>query len=74
MIDNDTSTKFLNVIDEANEFSVNFIFNKPIQIFGYGIRSANDFPGRDPRKWSIQFKLPKVENSPDTEPQYEIVN
>ena len=29
----------------------------PIRITGYGIRSANDCPGRDPRKWDVKFYL-----------------
>ena len=30
---------------------------KPVGIIGYGIRSANDCPGRDPRKWDVKFYL-----------------
>ncbi len=46
------------MIGETTEFSVNFDLNRPITIYGYGVRSANDCPGRDPRKWHIKFKLP----------------
>ena len=45
------------MMGDEKEFDINFILNKPIEIFGYGIRSANDCPGRDPRKWSVKFKL-----------------
>jgi hypothetical protein len=33
----------------------------PILITGYGIRTANDCPERDPRKWDVKFFL---ENAP----------
>ena len=46
------------MIGETTEFSVNFDLNRSITIYGYGVRSANDCPGRDPRKWHIKFKLP----------------
>ena len=28
-----------------------------VRIRGYGLRSANDCPGRDPRKWDVKFYL-----------------
>jgi hypothetical protein len=43
---------------DETEFDINFEFKDPIEIFGYTICSANNFPGCDPRKWSIKFKLP----------------
>ena len=43
---------------DSTEFSLSLVLNRPIKIFGYGIRSANDHPERDPRKWTIKFKLP----------------
>ena len=27
----------------------------PVLITGYGFRTADDCPGRDPRKWSVWF-------------------
>ena len=42
---------------ESTEFDVNIVFNKPIEIFGYGIRPG-EYSARHPRKWSIKFKLP----------------
>ena len=74
MIDNDLSTKFLNFMEETIEFDVLITFKRPIEIFGYAIRSANDFPGRDPRKWSVKFNLPKAEGSTETEPYYEVIH
>ena len=67
MIDHKIENNNLNLNDESWEFSVVFVFKKPIEIFGYGIRSALDRPEHDPRKWSIHFKLSKTENSTETE-------
>ena len=30
-------------------------FQKPIEIHYYTITQANDFPGRDPTEWSVEF-------------------
>ena len=42
------------------EFDVLITFKRPIEIFGYAIRSANDFP--------------KAEGSTETEPYYEVIH
>ncbi len=61
-------------MEETMEFDVLITFKRPIEIFGYAIRSANDFPGRDPRKWSVKFNLSKAEGSTETEPHYEVIH
>ena len=35
-----------------------FEFHRPITVTGYSFESANDIPGRDPRKWDIKFRIP----------------
>jgi len=39
--------------EEGQDFCLTFSFKKPVIIRGYGIRSANDFPVRDPLAWTL---------------------
>ncbi len=43
----------------GDKLSITIILKIPVSISGYGFRTADDCPGRDPRKWSIKFYLPK---------------
>lgn len=42
---------------EEDTLSVTFNFARPIHISGFALKSANDFPGRDPRKWTLRAAL-----------------
>ena len=46
---------------------------KPISIAGYGFRTADDCPGRDPRKWNVEFFLPENSLETHTYRQYHLL-
>ncbi|ATY16472.1 alpha-mannosidase [Amycolatopsis sp. AA4] len=51
LVDGSTGTKWLSWDPTA---SVTFTLSAPTSITHYAISSANDFPGRDPRDWTLQ--------------------
>jgi hypothetical protein len=48
--------------DKNNTVVIDFKFKRPLNLTGYGIMSAPNYPERDPRKWTIIFSLPKSNN------------
>ena len=64
LFDSNISTKWISYY-EGNNLSVTIFLRSQVRITGYGFRSADDCPGRDPRKWDVKFYLPKSNNPQD---------
>ena len=58
LIDKRDNSKFLTVFENSGMVTLVFEFHRPITVTGYSFESANDCPGRDPRKWDINFRIP----------------
>ncbi|MEV4313242.1 GH92 family glycosyl hydrolase [Actinocrispum sp. NPDC049592] len=51
LVDHDPNTKWL--VFESTGW-VQFKFSEPVNVVRYALTSANDFPGRDPRDWTLR--------------------
>jgi len=51
-----------------------YSFAKPIVIRGYGIKTAGDFPERDPKDWDILIEDAVAVNTKETLEKWELVH
>jgi predicted alpha-1,2-mannosidase len=51
LIDGSVETKWLTLADSG---WVQFTFSSPVAVADYALTSANDFPSRDPKDWTVQ--------------------